>query len=246
MTDPQEEAEAKRIPNLPKKADYRQRAHSNPLSDRAIPYPISPDAINWEEFYPILKTDPESITEHFPTILDIGCGFGGMTFALSTMFPKNLILAFEIRCQVTTFVDKKIKAYQAQNLTPNIAVQWGNTMRTLMRYCNAHTIEKIFVLFPDPHFKKKKQKWRIISQQLLDEYAYIMKGGARFYLVTDVRQYIEDVVPILEEHPLFEKVEDPEKDECLEVAMNATEESKKVTENGGSKFYAIFQRKPLE
>jgi tRNA (guanine-N7-)-methyltransferase len=241
-----EESEEKRIPNLPKKADYRQRAHCNPLSDRTIPYPIAPDAIDWKDFYPVLKEHPETIAEHFPTILDIGCGFGGMTFALSPLFPKNLILAFEIRCQVTTYVDKKIKAYQAQGLTPNIAVQWGNTMRTLMRYCDAHTVEKVFVLFPDPQFKKKKLKWRIISQQLMDEYAYIMKPGARFYLVTDVRQYFEYADPLISSHPLFEKVADPQNDQCFELAQNATEESKKVTENGGMKFAAIWQRKPLD
>lgn len=235
-----------RLPNLPKKRDYRQRAHCNPLSDRNIPYPLNPDVVDWTEFYPVLQKNPESIPEHCPTILDIGCGYGGMTFALSPMFPQNLILALEIRSTVATYVERKIDAHHAQGLTQNIAVQWANTMRTLMRYIRAHTIEKIFVLFPDPHFKKKKLKWRIISQQLLDEYAYIMKGGARFYLVTDVRHYFEYAVPILENHPLFERVQDLDSDPCVNVAKTATEESNKVTENGGQKFCAVFQRKPLE
>lgn len=35
----------------------------------------------------------------------------------------------------------------------------------------------MFFLFPDPHFKKTKHKWRIISQSLLAEYAYVLRVG---------------------------------------------------------------------
>jgi len=35
----------------------------------------------------------------------------------------------------------------------------------------------MFFLFPDPHFKKTKHKWRIISQTLLAEYAYVIAVG---------------------------------------------------------------------
>jgi len=226
-----------------KRADFRQRAHSNPLSDRNIPYPLSPDDVDWSEFYPILKDKPQEINDHFPTILDIGCGYGGMSFALSTQFQNNLILAFEIRCIVTNYVEKKVQALRSQNMAQNVACQWANTMRTLMRYIRPHTIEKMFILFPDPHFKKRKIKWRIISQQLMDEYAYIMKPQGRIYLVTDVRQYFEYAVPILQAHPLFDKIEDFESDPCVELAKNSTEESQKVTRNGGQKFCAVFQRK---
>jgi len=38
-------------------------------------------------------------------------------------------------------------------------------------------LTKMFFLFPDPHFKKTKHKWRIISPTLLAEYAYILKVG---------------------------------------------------------------------
>ena len=41
-------------------------------------------------------------------------------------------------------------------------------------------LTKMFFLFPDPHFKKTKHKWRIISPALLAEYAYILKVGVSF------------------------------------------------------------------
>ena len=38
-------------------------------------------------------------------------------------------------------------------------------------------LSKMFFLFPDPHFKKTKHKWRIISSTLLAEYAYVTRVG---------------------------------------------------------------------
>ena len=46
----------------------------------------------------------------------------------------------------------------------------------------------MFFLFPDPHFKKAKHKWRIINETLLAEYAYVLAVGGRVYAVTDVRE----------------------------------------------------------
>lgn len=228
----------------PKKRDYRQRAHCNPLSDRFIPYPLNTEQIDWTEFYPILKENPSAVVDSTPSILDIGCGYGGMSFALSKLFPDRLILAFEIRCVVTTFVQDKINFWRASGGAQNVAVQWANTMRTLMRYIPPHSIEKMFILFPDPHFKNRKAKWRIISPQLMDEYGFITKSGALFYLVTDVQSYFEYAVPIISEHPLFERVPDEEVagDEALKQALTSTEESKKVDRNGGKKFSAVFRR----
>lgn len=32
----------------------------------------------------------------------------------------------------------------------------------------------MFFLYPDPHFKKSKHKWRIINDTTLSEYAYVL------------------------------------------------------------------------
>jgi len=44
-------------------------------------------------------------------------------------------------------------------------------------------LTKMFFLFPDPHFKKTKHKWRIISPTLLAEYAYVLKVGVSCLLL---------------------------------------------------------------
>jgi tRNA (guanine-N7-)-methyltransferase len=36
---------------MPRKKHYRQRAHSNPISDHDICYPRSPDHMDWSQLY---------------------------------------------------------------------------------------------------------------------------------------------------------------------------------------------------
>lgn len=64
----------------------------------------------------------------------------------------------------------------------------------------------MFFLYPDPHFKKAKHKWRIINKSLLAEYAYVLAEGGIVYTITDVRDLHEWIVQHFEEHSLFERI----------------------------------------
>lgn len=68
----------------------------------------------------------------------------------------------------------------------------------------------MFFLYPDPHFKKAKHKWRIINQCLLAEYAYVLAIGGIVYTVTDVKDLHDWMVQHFVEHPLFERISDQE------------------------------------
>ncbi|KAJ8931114.1 hypothetical protein NQ314_016015, partial [Rhamnusium bicolor] len=67
-------------------------------------------------------------------------------------------------------------------------------------------LKKLFFLYPDPHFKKAKHKWRIINQNLLAEYAYVLDEGGIVYTVTDVKDLHDWMVQHFVEHPLFERL----------------------------------------
>lgn len=68
----------------------------------------------------------------------------------------------------------------------------------------------MFFLYPDPHFKKAKHKWRIINKCLLAEYAYVLAENGIVYTVTDVKDLHDWMVLHFEEHPLFQRI--PEDD----------------------------------
>ena len=70
------------------------------------------------------------------TVVDVGCGYGGLLFGLSTVLPDKLILGLEIRDKLVNFVGEKIRGYRTTEPGKfnNISVVRTNTMRHLGQY----------------------------------------------------------------------------------------------------------------
>ncbi|KAI8814886.1 putative methyltransferase-domain-containing protein [Cladochytrium replicatum] len=241
----------------PQKRYHRQRAHANPFSDHQLDYPVSPDEYDWSKHYPAFVRPGSSGAENSKLVefADIGCGFGGLVVSLSPLFPTTLILGMEIRVQVEEYVDKRIKAKRAENKHldrdapesyQNVSVMRMNAMKFMINFFRQGQMSKLFFLFPDPHFKKRKHKARIITAQLLTQYAYVLRAGGKLYTVTDVRALHDWMVKHLDEHPLFERIDNNSaeilEDPCIACCMKDTEEAKKVERNKGDKFLAVYRR----
>jgi len=248
---------------LPKKKYYRQRAHSNPMADHSFTYPASPGLMDWSQLYPVYFLSPvESDLEtsgdgngvvgrvknqhHRVEFADVGCGYGGLLVSLSTMYPDTLMLGMEIRVKVSDYVMDRIAALRVKHPGSynNIACIRTNAMKYLPNYFEKGQLSKMFFLFPDPHFKKTKHKWRIISPTLLAEYAYVLRPGGLIYTISDVKDLHDWMVEHISAHPLFERLSQEEinADPVSEKIRNGTEEGQKVTRNGGQKFPATFRR----
>ncbi len=70
------------------------------------------------------------------TVVDIGCGYGGLLFGLAPVLQDKLILGMEIRDKLVNFVGEKIRGYRVQEVGKfdNISVVRTNTMRHLCQY----------------------------------------------------------------------------------------------------------------
>lgn len=117
----------------PQKKFYRQRAHCNPLAHNdSYEYPLRPENMQWrtEALYPVAKAAADgggsssASTRMVPTVLDIGCGYGGLTLALAALLPEEWILGMEIRAKVAEYVRLRIVAARkegcdkSEELTP--------------------------------------------------------------------------------------------------------------------------------
>jgi len=154
----------------------------------------------------------------------------------------------EIRVQVTDYVVDKIRAKRKQDPAgrayQNISCLRANAMKFLPNFFAKAQLSKMFFCFPDPHFKAKKHKQRIVSATLNSEYAYVLRPGGVVYTITDVRDLHEWMVQHFEAHEAFERVaeEEVEADPCVEIMRKETEEGKKVERVKGDKFVALFRR----
>lgn len=231
--------------NFPKKRFFRSRAHCNPLSHNdGFEYPLSPEEANWSIMYPNI---PEK--DRVVRILDIGMGFGGLTAALAKIFPEKLVLGMEIRAKLCEYVRLRIEALrlecQGSGEYQNASCIRSNCMRYLPNFFHKGQIEKMFFCFPDPHFKTKNHRRRIISHNLLTEYAHFIKANGRLYTITDVEELHQWHVEKCAAHPMFERLPDEEvlrEDPAVQAMIDTTEEGIKVERNKGKKFYAVYRR----
>jgi tRNA (guanine-N7-)-methyltransferase len=162
----------------------------------------------------------------------------------------------EIRTSVTEYVQEKVRALRVQNATTNnyqnVSCIRANTMKFLPNFFQKAQLSKIFLCFPDPHFKQRKHKARIVSYTLNSEYAYVLRPGGVVYTITDVQDLHQWMQEHFEKHPSFVRVEKEFEDgkgetgegmdESVKVMRTETEEGKKVERNKGMKFVACFRR----
>jgi tRNA (guanine-N(7)-)-methyltransferase len=129
-------------------------------------------------------------------------------------------------------------------LYQNAACLRANSMKFLPNFFRKGQLSKVFICFPDPHFKARKHKARIVSTTLNSEYAFVLRPGGIVYTITDVEALHEWMVDHFNTHPSFERVsaKEEEEDECVQIMLKETEEGKKVERNKGPKFVAVFRR----
>ena len=245
----------------PSKKHGRIRPHTNPLSIIQFAVPNHPDQYDWHRHYPEIippKENPNEIIEVEPkvTILDIGSGFGGLIQCLSSEFKDELILGIEIRSSATEITKENIEEARANGKTlrpdgttrdwnpQNIGVLNTNIMKYAPNYFHKGQLNKMFILFGDPHFKRTKHRLRVINPTYLDIYAYLLKVGGILYTISDVEALYLWQKKHLDEHPLFERIPDEEltDDVCFDLIHNGTHEGQKVTKNKGNKYPAVYRR----
>ena len=150
---------------MPKKNAHRMHAHINPFASLHMPTPINPRYADWSLHYPTLcgsqdnnknrivvntKVYPITYEQQAktqngpkPLILDIGCGYGGLMFALIETFKTEPILGLEIRDKVANFVGEKINSIRNNSGFKdclNTAVLRTNAMKSLHNYFEKHSV----------------------------------------------------------------------------------------------------------
>ena len=160
------------------KAKFRQ--HVNPLSD-AYQTPISLTEQWMEEAF---EKPSQKI------VVDVGCAKG--TWILQNAEANRDInyLGLEIRRPVVEYCIQRAKRWKLRNahfLATNANIDLPNILSDLLK--RGLSIDMLTFHHPDPHFKKKHKKRRVVTDGLVETIASIVPSGFRIYLQSD----IEDV-----------------------------------------------------
>lgn len=245
----------------------RTRPHRNPLAENDDEHPDSPEQLGetTATMYPAMLQQAEGRKIEF---VDVGCAFGGMLFSLCPLFPNTLMLGLEIRPKVVDFAQKKAlelrrNAKVENEKSPplpyhhyeNVWFDQLNVMKFGSNCFEKGQLSKLFFCYPDPHWKRKNIRRRIISPGLVQEYAFWLRIGGLLYTVSDVEGLEEWMVKCLDECPLFRRLSEeeiehvsPNHNIILKTVIDASEDAQRTARKGLKKNYAVHVRikDPLE
>lgn len=236
----------------------RTRPHRNPLAENDDSHPSCPEEFS-EMCTTFFPNKPQKVVE----FLDVGCAFGGMLLELSPLFPETCMLGLEIRPKVVAFAQEKTEhlrreAREASTALPvstsgtscdyhNVWFSQLNVMKFGPNCFLKGQLSKLFFCYPDPHWKRKNIRRRIISPSLVHEYAYWLKPNGLLYTVSDVEELEVWMISTLNACPLFRQLTDDElatseHQKILNIVVNSSEDAQRSERKGLKKHFAVHIR----
>ena len=168
------------------------RQHVNPLSRyHQLPRPLPPPAE--------LFANP-----HLPLYLDIGAARGRFLLAMAELQSGRNHLGLEIR---QPLVDLAEADRQAAGLT-NLHFLFANVNVSLPPWLAdlaPGRLQLVTLQFPDPWFKQKHHKRRVLQPALLHALAAALPEGGELFLQSDVPAVIDPQVALVEASGAFER-----------------------------------------
>lgn len=130
-----------------------------------------------------------------PVEIEIGPGRGSFLVERLEAHPDVHLLGLEIRRKWAAIVDDRLRA---RGLAPRGRV-FAEDARVALRRFRSATARAVFLHFPDPWWKKRHAKRRVVTGELLSEIARVLVPGGELFYQSDVRERASDFEALAEE-----------------------------------------------
>lgn len=168
----------------------RVREHVNPLSRK---YQDPVEMPDWKKVYRNAAQ---------PLHLDIGCARGKFALEMAQREPSWNFLGLEIREPLVHQAIAHRDELGLQNLH-YLFCNINTSIRPLLASLEPATLNRISIQFPDPWFKRKHQKRRVVQPEIVDQLSkYLIPAGSVF-VQSDVLDVAQEMVDRFSEHPAF-------------------------------------------
>lgn len=169
---------------LKAKTARRLRHHTNPLNfqekDLVIP--------DWDA---LLGGPPEEA--------DIGIGLGDFLAEYALLHPQRRLVGMEVR---QAFCEEA-KLRLAQQDIQNAAVLYVDATRYLARVLPPGCLQRVFISFPDPWFKKRHAKRRLVKGDFVEQLHHVMAPGSELFVQTDQEHLAQEIPTRIQASGLF-------------------------------------------
>jgi tRNA (guanine-N7-)-methyltransferase len=174
-------------------AVVRVRQHVNPLA-RKYQRPANP--IEWEKVY---------TQQNRPLHLDIGCARGRFLLQMAQRETNWNFLGLEIREPLVVEANRLVCELGLTNLH-YLFCNVNNSLRSLLSSLTPGTLQRVTIQFPDPWFKSRHAKRRVVQPQLVAELADYLTVGGVVFLQSDVEFVASQMRDLFAENPAFERL----------------------------------------
>ncbi|HXH70703.1 MAG TPA: tRNA (guanosine(46)-N7)-methyltransferase TrmB [Pyrinomonadaceae bacterium] len=175
----------------------RVHQHVNPLAPY---YRFEPQPFEIENVF----ANPD-----LPLLLDIGCARGRFLLKMAAIEPGWNFLGVEIREPLVIEANRLAKE---NNLT-NLRYEFCNAsfaLDKLLINLPANLLQKVTIQFPDPWYKKKHAKRRMVTGNLVETVVGHLKVSGTIFIQTDVDFLAEEMFAVLRKNANLSKIETAE------------------------------------
>lgn len=205
----------------------RVRNHVNPLSNK-YQTPASP--LDWEKIYAAPK----------PLHLDIGCGKGRFLLNMATLEPSWNYLGLEIREPLVQEANTWQEDLGLTNLY-YLFCNVNNSLQSILGSLPVGTLQRVTIQFPDPWFKNRHSKRRLVQPELVAELANYLAIGGVVFVQSDIAVLAEEMCDRFDADPSFQR--QGTQDWLIENPLPVpTEREKSTLLRGQTVYRALFVR----
>lgn len=141
-----------------------------------------------------LMPDWDAIAGARPIELEIGSGHGGYALSFARLRPEAFLVAIEQR---RAFADA-LRAKAAKRGLTNLAAICGDARFLAPRLFRAGSLAAIHVHFPDPWWKRRHERRRLLDDSMSRLLLNLLRPGGRLDFRTDVERYAAEAIVRLE------------------------------------------------
>lgn len=202
----------------------RVHQHVNPLAPY---YRFTPKPLEIEKVF----ANPDS-----PLHLDIGCARGRFLLKMAKVEPHWNFLGVEIR---RPLVEEANRIAEENNLD-NLHYEFCNasySLDKLLEQIPANLLQTVTIQFPDPWFKNKHAKRRMVKDNLVEVIVEHLKISGKIFIQTDVDFLAKEMFAIFRENLNLREIESGENPFPVK-----TERENAVEERGLPVYRKIFQK----
>jgi tRNA (guanine-N7-)-methyltransferase len=131
-----------------------------------------------------------------PLEVEVGSGKGLFMASASRAFPEHNFLGIEIAQKYARFASAKL----AKEQRPNAVMFHGDARVLFAQHIANNMCEAVHVYFPDPWWKKRHIRRRIMNPEFVQEIQRVLKPAGTLHFWTDVEDYFHMALETLAAH----------------------------------------------